>query len=483
MIAPFDGFVGGSYRFPSARIGSQQALNMYPIVHRGKGVRPPYPLTFHPTPGTRTYATVGSGPIRDILFHDGHCFVISGSEYYRLVASGMSTKVGDILSTALPVKIEPNGTGGGQNAVMSGGNLYIHTLATDAFAQVTDPDLPSSIVSLAFADSYFLVAAYRTRQFNYSGRFNGLTWSAGDKAEKSQTVDDLVSLEVSSKEVWLFGSKTIEVWYNTGDVVATFAPIQGVLIEHGLMSPRTLRRLAGTLMWLGQWANGHGQVWMAQGYTPVRVSDDAVEAQWQTYGELDAAYAWTYSETGHPFYVITFPGKATWAYDLVTKLWHEMGYLNPETGDNDPHLGQCHAHAFGTHLVGSRIDGTIFELTHEALYDHDSDPIRRVVRSPHISVTQRPTTINRFEMRPDVGTAASSGQGSNPLIMLRYSVDGGRQYSDEIFLPQGAVGEYEQRVGVDRLGQGFDWVFEVSTSEPITHAWGSASVDIDADAG
>jgi len=64
--------------------------------------------------------------------------------------------------------------------------------------------------------------------------------------------------------------------------------------------------------------------------------------------------------------------------------------------------------------------------------------------------------------------------------MFRYSVDGGKTWSSEIWINQGVVGEYDTVVGLDRLGDGYDWVMEVSTSEPITHAWGDASVDIEA---
>jgi len=403
MIVPYDGFVGGTYRFPSSRIGSQQALNLYPLVHRREGVRPPYAMTFAPTPGTRTFTTIGTGPITALFSHDGYAYAVSGSEYYRFYASGSSLLIGSVVQSTLPVKIATNGSGGGQNMVMGGGLGYIHTLADDSFVQITDSDFPANIISLSYSDSYFIVAAFGTRRFQFSGRFDGLTWSAGDLAEKTQTTDNIQGLELVGKDMWLIGSKTAEVWYNTGDALVTFAPIQGVLIEHGLLAQKTLCKVGGALLWLGQTEDGARHVAMSRGYNAVRVSHDAVEAIWKTYSTGQDAYAWTYLDAGHTFYVLSFPGHMTWVYDLTTDLWHERGYLNPATGFMDPHLGQCHCHAFEKHLVGSRIDGTIYELSTTAKYDDDDKPIRRVVRSPHANQNQRQMTINRFEVNVDVG--------------------------------------------------------------------------------
>lgn len=484
MITGYAGFIGQTYRSTSPRMAAEQALNMYPIPQQVAGARPPFPMVFAPTPGTRTFGTAGNGPIRDLFYEDGRCFCVSGTEYYEVAASGSTALRGTVAASGFPSRIATNGSGGGQNMIISGGLGYIHTLSTNAFAQITDIDFPANVVGLAFSDGYFLVASYATRQFNYSGRFNGITWGAADLAQKSQTTDNLRTLFVSHKEVWLPGSKTIEVWYNTGDLSVTFAPIQGVLIEHGVSAVESMRRLAGTIAWLGEDADGQAIAWYADGYTPVRFSHDGVERLWAAYDRVDDAYAWVHQYGGHTFYVLTFPtANATWVCDFTTRLWHERSFLNPASGEDEAHIGRCHAFAFGKHLVGSRNDGTIYELTPAALYDRDTDAIRRVRRAPHIfaGAGSRDITINEFAMRADVGVAATTGQGSDPRLMFRYSVDGGKTYSDEILLEQGVLGDYDRRVAVNRLGQGHDWVMEVATSEPITHAWGDAMIDAEGD--
>lgn len=483
MIVPYQGFVGSTYRGQSSRIDSETALNMYPELTGGAGVTPKTPLAMYPTPGTKTFAATGGQPVRDLFSEDGRLWAISGGDIYEVIASGASTFIGSMVTNTFPTKMAINGSGGHQLLSMSGGLLYCFDTNSGVFTQVTDGDLPSNIVALAFSDGYFLVASYKSRSIAYSALFDGTAWDGASVFEKSQTTDNIRTMLVKHKEISLIGSKTTEMWTNTGDALVTFAPIQGVLIEHGIGPVQTAATLKDTLCWIAQDADGAGIAVYAQGYTPTRFSTHAVEQRWAQYEYIDDAYAWTYQKKGHWFYVVSFPTpKETWVYDLTTNQWHERAFLNPMTGEPEHHLGTCHAFAFGKHLVGSRLDGTIYELSDTFRYDADTNPIRRVRRAPHVFSAQRDITINRFSVQVDDGIAATSGQGSDPRLMFRYSVDGGMTYSEEILLEQGALGEYPQIVDVNRLGQGADWVLEIATSEPIDHAWSGASIDAEGDA-
>ena len=70
------------------------------------------------------------------------------------------------------------------------------------------------------------------------------------------------------------------------------------------------------------------------------------------------AEAYTYTEDGHYFWVISFPtADATWVYDVTTKLWHERAWLSG--GTLHRHRSRGHAYVFGKHLVGDWETGTI----------------------------------------------------------------------------------------------------------------------------
>ncbi|NIJ86993.1 hypothetical protein FHY35_004043 [Xanthomonas arboricola] len=54
-------------------------------------------------------------------------------------------------------------------------------------------------------------------------------------------------------------------------------------------------------------------------------------------------------------------------------------------------------------------------------------------------------------------------------VEVCYSKDGGRNWSNWRRRSLGAIGEYEQRVKLLRLGRGRQWVFKIRVSSPRRH--------------
>lgn len=52
-------------------------------------------------------------------------------------------------------------------------------------------------------------------------------------------------------------------------------------------------------------------------------------------------------------------------------------------------------------------------------------------------------------------------------IDVRYSKDGGRNWSDWRKLEMGEVGDFCQRVQLRRLGRGYQWVFDIRVTDPV----------------
>jgi hypothetical protein len=52
-------------------------------------------------------------------------------------------------------------------------------------------------------------------------------------------------------------------------------------------------------------------------------------------------------------------------------------------------------------------------------------------------------------------------------MMMRFSNDGGRTWSDESLGAIGKIGEYKTRTKWRRLGKSRDRVFEISVSDPV----------------
>lgn len=95
--------------------------------------------------------------------------------------------------------------------------------------------------------------------------------------------------------------------------------------------------------------------------------------------------------------------------------------------------------------------------------------IRRLRRAPHLSSEQVRQFFEQFQLDLQAGTGLTVGQGSNPLVCLKWSDDGGHTWSDDHFVAAGQLGEYGRRAIWRRLGQSRDRVFEISVSDPV--AW------------
>jgi hypothetical protein len=165
--------------------------------------------------------------------------------------------------------------------------------------------------------------------------------------------------------------------------------------------------------------------------------------------------------------VIYFPttgGMAggTWVYDLTMKRWHERLYYDGSA--LQPHLGRCYARAFDRHLVGDRNSGKIYELANNE-YDDDGAEIRRIRTAPHITDEAQRTFYHSLTLDMDTG-AGLSGQPA-PEVHLRWSNDGGYNWTAERSVSAGAFNDTRKRVIWRRLGSGRKRTFEVRISDPM----------------
>jgi hypothetical protein len=111
---------------------------------------------------------------------------------------------------------------------------------------------------------------------------------------------------------------------------------------------------------------------------------------------------------------------------------------------------------------------SIYEMS-SAYNTDDSNQIRRVRRSPHLSSGQLYLFFQKLEIVAEVGLGADGAGplGVDPQIMVRWSDDGGKTWKNETWLSLGKIGKYRTRIRRWRLGRSIDRVFEVVITEPI----------------
>jgi hypothetical protein len=275
----------------------------------------------------------------------------------------LATKLGDITGTG-PVSMADNGT---QIFIACNPDGYIYNATTDVFAKITDEDFPGA-VTVGYLDGYFVFNEPNSQRVWVTSLLDGTSIDPLDFASAEGSPDGLVSLIIDHREAWLFGTNSVEVWYNSGDADFPLTRIQGAYNEVGCIAPYSVAKMDNSVFWLGADARGQGIVYRAQGYQSVRVSTHAVEYAIQQYDDLGDAVGYTYQQDGHTFYVLNFTNAdTTWVYDAATGSWHERAAL--KQGDFKRHRANNQSRFNGKPTLGDYQNGKIYEYSLDVYSD------------------------------------------------------------------------------------------------------------------
>lgn len=456
------GLVGGSSQERSKPFDDQRSINVYPVVDE-KGAEP---TALYGVPGKSLFATAGLGAVRgEYSAANGRAFAVSDSRLFEIAEDGTTTALGSLDSSAGIVTMAENGF---QLGMCDGDKIYMFTYATNTFEKVTDPDLPSA-GGIDFSAGYFVINENNSGKFYISGLYDGLSWNPLDFATAESSPDKLVRAVNFLGQLGLYGSGTLEIWRNTGDSTFPFQRISGAT-QVGCSAPYTVINNDTSVYWIGANDQGTGIVYKAAGFSPVRVSTNFIERKLQEVTDQTQLRAFAYQQDGHLFYCITGGTlETTLCLDVSTGVWHERAYLE-DTGELTQDLACCSMFAFGKQLVGSRVDGSIYELDQD-VYSDAGNPILSKRVFTHLIDEFKRIRFNTLTIYLESGVGLQSGQGSNPLIRLRISQDGGRTWSPYYSAEIGRIGRYQQQVAFRRLGISSVMTFELSMTDPVKRAW------------
>lgn len=471
----YAGFVGPSYTSQNPIAADDRAVNWYPSrIESGTGKAA---YQYLPAPGFSLYCDLGvSSPIRGEFTLNGASFAVAGGTLYQLPFTSGGTAV--TLATGITnpddslVSMAGNGDGGFQIVIGSAGLLYCY----DVRAMTLTPITGVTGTSVVFQDGYFIALDPTTSNIYLSALEDGSTWDPLDVAQRSDLPDKWQTLFTSHGELWLPGSQTGSVYYDSG-ADFPFSPNPAGKLQYGVLAANTAQLVDGDAIWLASNAAGGATVVRAQGYQLQRVSTHATEYAWSQYSTLIDADAFTYQEQGHTFYCLNFPSTdASWVYDATEGLWHERGLWNGNSFGVLP--VRCHIYANNTHLVGDRSTGKIWQMSSDVFTDTDGQGMVRMRRAPHLCTELSRNRYAKFQLDMEVGVALQTGQGSDPQVMLRWSNDGGQSFGNIITASAGPIGQYKARVIWRRLGMARDRVFEVTVSDQIPWRIVDAYLDV-----
>jgi len=559
--------LGSSYVTRSPNAADARMVNLYPEVIPEGGKEAAW---LQRAPGLRQLAIFPTGPIRGMWQYGNYGYVVAGTKLYRVDTDWSYHELG-VVAGVDPVNMVDNGTqlfiaAGANGYIYNDTSLVISCNTTNGsanittadttdlwvglpvsgsgipvgatissitnattfvisanatatatgvdltisplFSDITDPDFPGA-VGVGFLDGYFVFNEPNSQRFWVTASYNGLSIDALDFASAEGSPDNLVTLIVDHREVWLFGVNTVEVWYNAGTPDFPLARIQGAFNEIGCLAAYSVAKLDNGLFWLGRDARGNGIVYRSKGYSGERISTHAVEWQIQQYATLSDAVAYTYQQDGHSFYVLNFPtANSTWVYDVATGVWHERAGW--ENNQFTRHRGNCQMNFNNEIVIGDYVGGGIY--AYDSTVYTEAGSLMKWLRSwralPTGQNDLKRTTQHSLQLDCEAGVGLSgytqqeynaityiydrnnefildrAGSalrirnyqdysitvGAGSQVMLRWSDDGGHTWSNEHWKSMGKIGQTGYRTIWRRLGMTLklrDRVYEVSGTDPV----------------
>lgn len=466
----FNGFVGPAYEAPSLSVNHQRTVNMLLEIDKTAAKTP---ISLYGVPGLKQLGTVGAGPSKNMIEVNGDLYAAIGQNFGKITEDYTFTVLGTFPGTGRVTLID-NGL---QVLVIDGLSGFVYNIADMSWTQITDPGFVYGATQATFQDGYGIAALPDSQQFGISGLYDFMTWDAIDFASAEGLPDDVATVVSNHRLLHVFGTSTLELFYNSGAAAFPFTRVDGAFFEVGCSAPYSAVIADDSVFWLGNNPQGALAVYRMNGQTPSRISTVALENEIARYSKVDDAFAFGLDIRRHPIYVLTFPSvNKTWCYDAHSGSWFEwLEWLSPEW---TRYRMNSFAKGFGKLLVGDYRDGRLYEMSFD-VYKNGDDPIRCLRMSPYVFKLGKRLFHSRLELliEAGVGNLIGDTDSTDPQWSLRHSNDG-YTFSNEITGSMGRFGEYGKRLIFNRLGSARNRIYEVSSTAPVKRVIVGATLEV-----
>lgn len=485
-------FLGPSFGGRSNALDPSRCINYYPEINPNPDGKAKISLIG--TPGTVLLIDCGNGgPVRGLYSFGNLLYIVSGNTLFSWNGSILS-KIGTLNTSAGPVTICDNGlsaqgVGGNQMMIVDGVNGYVWNPVTSVFMA---PAMTAPPSCLAFMDGYFIVAGVNQQTIYLSNLYDGTNWSNLGVGNAIGNTGNIVSIAAYDELLFIFKSDSGEPWSDTGSPPVSlgcpFAKFVGIPINYGVVAPYSISQ-GGDYLYALSSTGSDIQVVGFSGYTPTPLMPPSLAHRISMMPVVSDAIGFAYSDSGHSFYVITFPtGNATFVFDSTTKMWHERSTYNPIVPRRTPNRwsANCYEYWNGKHIVGDCNSGQVWVMGSQ-YYTDCGNPIISTRIAPIIHDKESGCSdlyFYAFYIDAEVGIGfnpaiddTSTTLGS-PKAYLSWSIDGGYTWSNEYEASMGLPGQYLTRLMWRRIGGSFNMVWDVTISDPIYKVLVDTYVDV-----
>ena len=452
----------GFYQSQSAPLSSQRCINWIPTIPQGESLN--NRALIQPS-GISLFAE-GGGICRGGLTMAGVPYFVLGTNLVSISVDGVITTRGAIPGNSR-VSIASSGERASLGALLvivtpDNGDCYVFDDQLNTITKVTNVNYQPS-ASVVYYRGFYIHAALSGKTVFSSAFGDPFTYSALDEASSDADVDGIVGLVLDHDQLTVLSEASSEVFvYQTGgDLYFPLREIPGAFTQKGSHTKYGSVKFDDTYMFIGGGPNELTAIWrQSTSSQAVKVSTDAIDHAIQefTKEEIAEAFTMTFAKSGQFFAIFTFnsnriPGK-TFAYNGTASglsgasIWSEL-----QTGMNDaPWRVNAIIKAYGKLLCGDSLDGRIGVIDGTVYTEYGDSVLREATLKP---MEQGGTAIFAGELEVDFesGVGLTTGQGSNPVVMMSFSDDGGRTFSNQFKRSIGKIGEYGHETVWNRQGR------------------------------
>ena len=456
---------GPTYLSRSKPLSVQQTKNFYhQITKEGKDQ-----YVLHSFAGLTKKGTVTNGADRGGRQALGLGFRVVGNTLYSFSKSGAHTSIGTIEGSSRCIFSDD-----GANLVIVVPGVKVYVWDGTTLSEVTDTNIINSL-AVTFINNQMVYT--KSNLFIVANVGDPTTANGLNAANAESQPDDLVRAYAFQQTVYMFGERSTEPWWNTGQGNPPFSRIDGQIFEVGCIAPNSIANTDEAVYWVGD----DQAIYQASGGIKKRISSIALSHQMSTYSTLSDAFGYTFTMEGQNFYLVTFPtANKTWC---LNESLGESGWFEVSSGTKGgKYQGSTLINVYNDNYVLDETNGNLYILDLDNMQNNGEILHRRRVTSSisgkSIGKNGAEVQMSSFLLIMEVGEGALSGQGVDPQIQFEASYDGGRSWKPKGWGRIGRRGANTVQVRMDNLDVFYDCIIRLTTSDPVPYHIFAATVDL-----
>jgi hypothetical protein len=455
---------GGTYKHKSLSVSAQNTINFLPQLVDDPITKNKYIL--NSWVGQKLFATaIGVG--RGMFYHKSLMYRVCGNTLYSVNSNGVHLDLGSIPGT--------------NKCIIDALDDYIIIIADrrafvwdgSSLTEITDSDLqsPDSVTVInkqAIFDG-------DNDQFGTSNVGDPFTINGLNYATAESKSDNLVRVYAFEQTVYMLGEISIEQWWNSGVGKPPFDPVQGTAINVGLGGILGICNNKDYIYIFGS----DKRIYKLKGSSKLEITNDVLVEEFAKYSSTDDVRLWCMDINGQDYLVACFPtGNKTYVYPEGGQWFQWSSGTHGSRNRADGYVK-----AYDKHLVEDYQNGNIYELDFDIYNENGEIIVRQRDSAPLDSaifgLAGKKVTMNKLILNIEAGVGLISGQGSDPVVMLSFSDDGGKTFSTERWGTIGKLGKFKWSVEWNCLGSFYNRIIRIKVSDPVYYCIRDCVADIE----